>query len=388
MKLRIRRSVFAGLIPIYVADVFLSLHYNSLIYVNSSFLEKFYSADVVGFIFILGSVMNIALLLLLVRLEKRFGNRGFYFIFLTIEALAVLGLALVSNSVLLALLFILFQGTSAMIFYSLDVFLEDASPKKETGKIRGVYLTLLNLAVVLSPAMIAIFAPEGEFLRLYIISALFLIPLFFLGIFSFKGFRDGHERWKSLPVLAWWRHKSIRRASLVRMALNIFYSFMVIYMPIYLRQNIGFSWTEISIIFTIMLLPFVMFQIPVGRLADKLYGEKEFMTLGLFIVGTTLLVLPFIKEADLVIWAGLLFLSRVGASFVEISTESYFFKQVNKHDLGMIGLFRMTWPIAFILAPLCVILVLKILPFETTFILLALLMLQSMNASTKIQDTL
>jgi len=332
--------------------------------------------------------MNILLLLLVVRLEKTFGNRGFYFIFLVLEALAVLGLVLVSNSIALALLFILFQGTSAMIFYSLDIFLEDASPEKETGKIRGIYLTLLNLAVILSPVMIALFAPDGEFTRLYIISLLFLIPLFFLGIFSFKRFQDGQERWKSLPILSWWKHKNIRRVSIVRLTLNIFYSFMVIYMPIYLRQNIGFSWTEISIIFTIMLLPFVLFQIPVGRLADKLYGEKEFMTVGLFIMGTTLLMLPFIESADIIIWAGLLFLSRVGASFIEISTESYFFKQVNKHDLGMISIFRLTWPIAFILTPLFTILFLKILPFETMFFILAMLVLYIMNSSTKIHDTL
>jgi len=374
--------------PIYVADLFFSFHYNSVIYVNSSFLEKFFSVDFVSLLFILGSIGNIILFFFIIGLEKRLGNRIFFFLFLILEALAVAGLAFLHTPLYIALLFILFQSTSIMIFYSLDIFLEDATPEKETGSVRGTYLTLLNIAVLLSPMMIALFAPNGEFTRLYIMSVLCLIPLFLLGIFSFKHFKDGRQHFNRLPIISWWRHKNIRRVTLVRLTLNIFYSLAVIYIPIYLHQNIGFDWTQISIIFTIMLLPFVLFEIPVGQLADKWCGEKEFMTLGLFILGTTVLIIPFLQTQSMVAWAALLFISRIGASFIEIASESYFFKHVDKRDLGMISIFRMTWPLAFIIGPLLAILSINTLGFVGMLFLTSLIVLKTMNSSTKLQDTL
>jgi len=388
MKARIKRRMLAGLMPIYVADIFFSFHYNSVVYVNSSFLDKFFTSNLVSLLFILGSIGNIILFFLVVGLEKRFGNRLFFFLFLIFEALAVAGLALIQTPLYIAMLFVLFQSTSIMIFYSLDVFLEDATPEKETGTIRGIYLTILNLALVLSPMMIALFAPNGEFVRLYIMSVLFLIPLFLLGIFSFKHFKDGRQHFNHLPIISWWKHKNIRRVTLVRLTLNIFYSLAVIYIPIYLYQNIGFDWTQISIIFTIMLLPFVLFEIPVGRLADKWCGEKEFMTLGLFILGTALLIIPFLKTPNLVMWAAVLFYSRIGASVIEIASESYFFKQVGKSDLGMISIFRMMWPVAFIIGPILAILSINTLGFAGMLFLMALIVLKTMDSSTKLQDTL
>lgn len=388
MKARIKRRILAGLMPIYVADLFFSFHYNSVIYVNSSFLEKFFSVDLVSLLFILGSLGSIILFFLATGLEKRLGNRIFFFLFLILEALAIAGLATIQAPIYIAVLFILFQSTSVMIFYSLDIFLEDATPEKETGSVRGTYLTLLNLAVLLSPMMIAFFAPNGEFIRLYIMSLFCLIPLFLLGIFSFKHFKDARQHFNSLPIISWWKHKDIRRVTLVRLTLNIFYSLAVIYIPIYLHQNIGFSWTEISIVFTIMLLPFVLFEIPVGRLADKWCGEKEFMTLGLFILGTTLLIIPFLKTPSVVAWAALLFISRIGASFIEIASESYFFKQVNTKDLGMISIFRITWPVAFIIGPFLAILSINTLGFTGLLLLMALFVFKTMNSSTKLRDTL
>ena len=374
--------------PIYVADIFFSFHYNSVIYVNSSFLEKFFTVDFVSFLFILGSVGSIILFFLAVGLEKKLGNRIFFFLFLILEAIGVAGLAFSNSPIFIAILFILFESASMMIFYSLDIFLEDVSPDKETGSIRGIYLTLMNLAVLLSPMMIAFFAPNGEFTRLYIMSVLCLIPLFLLGIFSFKHFKDERQHFNALPIITWWKHKNVRRVTLVRLTLDIFYSLAVIYIPIYLYQNIGFSWTQISIIFTIMLLPFVLFEIPVGKLADNWCGEKEFMTLGLFILGTTLLIMPFLKTPNLIAWATLLFISRVGASFIEISSESYFFKQVGTRDLRLVSIFRMTWPLAFIIGPLLAILSINTLGFTGLLLLTALIVLKTMNSSTKLQDTL
>ena len=382
-----RRDVPRKLSPIYLAGFLFSFHISVLLYINSSFLGRYFSPSEVSLIYILGALGNIILFLLSVRLQNWLGNRRFLELFLLVELTAVAGLALASSPFTIALLFIAYDSTSVLIIYSLDIFLEDATPGDMTGRIRSIYLTLGNLAIVLSPLIIALVAPSGEYNHLYVISAMLLFPIFLIAFFSFKNFKDGEKETPKLPFKAWWHSKNIRRGTLVRFTLDLFYSMMIIYTPLYLRNTIGFSWTEISIIFTIMLLPFVLFEIPLGRLADKWCGEKEIMTLGLFIMGSVLLIIPFLKIPSIALWAILLFTSRTGASMVEVTAESYFFKHVSKSDTGLISIYLLSRPIAYIIVPIIGALTIAFLPFEAMFFILALIMLKAMSSSTILRDT-
>ena len=119
--------------------------------------------------------------------------------------------------------------------------------------------------------------------------------------------------------------------------LNFFYAWMTIYVPIYLKWHIGFSWQEIGLLISIALLPFLLFQYPLGRLADKKLGEKEILILGFLVTSITLFIIPLLNTTNFFAWAGLLFATRVGASFIEISTETYFFKKVSAENVGMIS---------------------------------------------------
>ena len=62
---------------------------------------------------------------------------------------------------------------------------------------------------------------------------------------------------------------------------------MVIYTPIYLHEHIGLPWSDIGIIFTIMLLPFVLFEFPAGKLADGKWGEKEPPIIGIILIAVS-----------------------------------------------------------------------------------------------------
>ena len=387
-NLILKRRNYSKLWPVYLAAVLFSFHFNSLVYVNSSYLARFFNQGTISLIYVLGSLGNIVLFFLAIHIENHYGNRKFFFLFLLVEFFAVLGLALASTSLAVAMFFVLFESSSLMILYSLDIFLEDATPKKETGVIRGTYLTLSNLALVLSPLLIAFVAPNGEFNKLYFLSVLFLLPLFILAVFSFSNFKDGTHKVVGLPIRLWFKTKNIRRVTQIRHTLDLFFSFMVIYMPIYLHTYIGFSWTQISFIFSIMLLPFILFEIPFGKMADEIFGEKEMMTLGLFIIGTALLIIPFLKIQSIPFWIALLFFSRIGASMVEITCESYFYKHVDKRDTGLISIYKLSWPTAFILGPIIGAFSLSLFPFEGIFLLLAIIVLFSMTTSSRLRDTL
>jgi MFS family permease len=78
-----------------------------------------------------------------------------------------------------------------------------------------------------------------------------------------------------------------------------------------------------------MLLPFVFVQFPLGRLADKKWGEKEILSLGFIIVAIATGLISFISGGSMILWMTILFITRIGAATIEIMCDTYFFKKVD-----------------------------------------------------------
>ena len=376
-------------LPIFLASILLSVHYSSTLYINSSFLGKFFSSSGVSFIFVAGALVDIFFFTRIPALIERFGKRVLFVAFLAAEAGATLGLALSTNALSAGAWFVIYSGTLAIVYYLLDLFLEDVSVNKKTGEIRGLYLTLVNAAIVAGPLIVAKLVSGDAFTKVYFFAFALLLPIFLAPFFlpSSALTRKREKFSHLLSFKTWFHNNNVRRVTLARLVLNLFYTLMIIFTPLYLREIIGFDWQEIGLMFSIMLLPFVLFEWPVGELQDRAWGEKEIMTLGFFISGTALLVMPFLGKSFF-IWTIVLFISRIGASWIEISTESYFFKKINSQDAGLISIFRMTNPISIVLGALAGGVFISLLPFNYLFFVVAFVVLFGMKESLFIKDTL
>jgi MFS family permease len=187
-------------------------------------------------------------------------------------------------------------------------------------------------------------------------------------------------------VMEFIKTKSIRTIGAINVLLQLFYTFMVIYVPIYLTEVIGFSWSELGLILCIALIPFVLLDSPVGELADKKYGEKEFLIIGFSILSVTSAAIAFVDSTNLLVWAGLLFLSRVGASLTDVSSETYFFKKAQGRD-ELIGIYKIGTPLAFMIGPLIGSLVITIFPFNYVFVILGIILLAGVYLASRLKDT-
>jgi predicted MFS family arabinose efflux permease len=324
------------------------------------------------------------------KIIDRIGLYGFLVLFGLVEFASILGLAVSTSAIIVGLSFIIHHAALPLVMYALDIFLEALTQKEnETGELRSVYLTLGNVALIISPTIVGLMLAAFSFSYIYILSAIVLIPSFLFAHSRLTHVRaDTPDHKDTLSSLAFvWKTKDIRWSILANFILQFFYAWMVIYTPLYLIQVIGFSWENLGALFTIMLLPFVLFEIPVGWLADKKTGEKELMVAGFIItaISTAMLAVPTLPTFAL--WAGLLFMSRLGASTAEITTESYFFKQVKDRDVSLIGIFRMTKPLAYIAAPIVATLALPILELRMNFVLLSVITLAGAVFAFKIHDT-
>ncbi len=82
-----------------------------------------------------------------------------------------------------------------------------------------------------------------------------------------------------------------------------------------------------------------------------------------------------------------MFMTRVGASLVEATTESYFFKHTKDADANIISFFRASRPLAYMLGALLGTLSLLYMQFNYTFVFLGILMLPGVVFALLLKDT-
>lgn len=344
------------MLAIFAAGFFTVVHYASVVYINSSTIERYVGPNSTNFLYALGSIISIFLLILAPFLIHKLGSKKAFLVFILLEIVATLSLGFSISPLLVAIFFILHHSGQSAINFFMDINVEQKIQKEsETGRTRGALLTVQNVGWVLSPLLIPLLQNENSLKNIYIASTLVLVPLSLLVIFVFQNF-SANLKTKDFEIYSKikevFKTRDTFKILVINFILNFFYSWMVIYLPLFLYKELGIEWQYIGIIFTVMLTPFLLFQFPTGILNDKFIGEKELLIIGTIIMSATTLILPLSAGKGLIFIALTLFLTRVGASIVEISTESYFFKKVKEKDTTMISLFRMVRPMSFLVAPL------------------------------------
>ncbi len=365
---------------IFLGGLLLALHYALVVYVNSSLLALFFDNTKISLLYTLGSVISIISLIFAPKLLSRFGSITIFAAFILLELIAILGLGSINIGLFVMTLFVLHQASVFIISLCMDISLEAETEKENTtGRRRGMYLTAQNIAWIISPLIVSFLLGKGSpsfepstFSSVYFLSAIALAAFFFLVVAYFKNIRPTKNESNLFRTIKHFGNNDTTRIFFVQLILNFYYAWMVVYLPLFLAIEVGFQWHSIALILTIMLLPFLLFELPAGFLADKKFGEKETLVIGFILIAIFTSVIAFVNIKSFALWATLLFLTRIGASLVEISSESFFFKHVTSSDTGQISLFRMTRPLSFIIAMPIAIPVLYFVSYGTSFLFLGL----------------
>ncbi len=385
-----------------------ALHYSIPIYTNSSFLGTFFSEKNLGLLYSLSSLSIIIGLLLTHWMFRHFKTYSAVMTFILVQFFVTYGIALVTGTadvpgtsslinglvgthapLIIGILFVLNTILGTLIGFVIDIIVEANSTHATTGIVRGIFLTAFNFGWIVAPIIgTSLVGESNNYPLVYVASAIMLIPLAYILRKNFRHFHD--SRYTELSVSKTLRsiliHPDLRKIFGANIILNIFYAWMVIYTPIYLHTNLGFAWDDIGVILTFALLPFILFEIPLGKLADKKLGEKELMTLGFIITAGATMALPFIPST-VFWWSTLLFITRVGASTAELMLEIYFFKKIALKDMTELSLYRTTRQIAFIVTPFIVGACLMFTDTASSFLILGFITLLATFLSMGIKDT-
>ncbi len=376
---------------IYLASLLYSFGFALPLYINSSFLNKFVSTEkAVGLVFAVAALVSIITILSLPRILKRFGN---YHTTLAVVALEIFALIILGTTVdpfFVILAFVFHQILSTIIYLNLSTFLEAFSNNEGTGGIRGIFLTITNAAFVIAPFLAGMMLTNGDFNKIYLAASVFMLAVYIVIYAYFRNYKDPIYETPALIETFRLVKKShnLHAIIFVQFLLNFFFAWMIIYTPIYLNTQMGIPMSDIlSIIIPIALMPFVIFQIILGKIADNKLGEKEILVAGFVLIAISTAMLSFITTSNVALWAFALFVTRVGASAVEVMSETYFYKQIGALDVHLITFMYTVRSSAYIVGPLLGSFALLFVDYRFLFALLGIIMLIGIPYSLHFKDT-
>lgn len=377
----------------YIALLLYSLHWSIIVYINSSYLEQFFNTQTISILYILASLITLTAYLSASFFLNRTGTVRLTIILTIVEILALCGMAFTQSLYSALILFIIHQTITPLILYTLDVLMEGLIGKNETttGGHRGIFLTIGSFTTAIALLIMGLLVGDTtpHFGFAYAISAFLLIPFLAILIYNFSKYSDPHYvEFRVLEnITHFWQKTDIRNVFFSHFFLQVFFAWMVIYTPLYLAHEMHFGWREIGLIIFVAMLAYVFLEYFIGYLADNFFGEKEMMALGFVIMSVSISWFVFLDNSSILLWMGAMFMTRVGASFVEVTTESYFFKQTKNSDASTIGIFRIAQPLAYIIGPVIGGLLLMFFSFSFTFVIIGLLMIFGLFFTMTLKDT-
>jgi MFS family permease len=370
----------------YLAGFLFSFQVALTVYINSSFLATKIPESIIGGLYTASALLAIIGLFAVPRFINRIGTKPVLGFLGIANIVNLLVLIYSSNILAIVICFVLFFTFNTLLYLGFDILIESWSNPVEQGRVRGAYLTSLNIGFMIAPLLGGYIVDRLSFGALYTVAIFFAVPVIILLVITLPNVTATHpSKTRFLTLVHFFiRKRNLGAVFIINLILQFFYAWMVIYTPIYLHEQVGIAWDTIGLLFTIMLSAFVLFQYITGKIADRFKCERELMIIGLGIMGIATL---FVTRAPIMtFWslAATLFVTRIGASMVEVVTESYFFRHVHPDDTGTIGFFRNTYPFAYIIAPGIASVLMNVIPLWTLFIILGIICLAGIGIAFRI----
>lgn len=321
-----------------------------ILYLESDYFKTATRSDNVTVFFIVAYAITLALIFNWHYLISRFGKKRVFLGNLFVKAMVVVVLASLPVGKIGILFLMGYIILTVLSWIDIDILLEACSRDRKTGRIRGAYLTIMNAGYLVAPLFAGFILNKYGFQPVFLTAAMLILVVWVICFFKLRNI-DGSQA-EGIDFVSLLRklsgRKNVLRIYYVSFLLEFFYALMIIYTPLYLLE-LGFSWAEIGKIFTIMLLPFVLLQYPAGYLADKKFEERDMIIFSLVLMSLTTAAVFLISSKNILLWAVVLFCTRIGASLIEILRDSYFYKRIDCRDVDIINFFRSVRPMAYII---------------------------------------
>ncbi len=362
---------------IYFSVVFYALHNFITYFVFSSYLNQYFSRFELSMIYTVSAFVSILISNFFGDILKKFTNYKTLITVLIIQFITTSFLAL-SDSLsifylsIFSAMHIIF---STLIWVSINIFIEEFSDHKNIGSIRGTVLTLYNVQAIIAPFIAAQFFEFIGYTGIFMLSAISLLPLMYINRRFFNHVKE--PKYKHINLFTSfkmvWNNKDIRGVIASSFALNTFYGAVNIYLILYLTKTLGIpTLLYVGIITPLSVIPFILIPYRLGKYSDEIFGEKKAMIFGMLLMSITMVCIYFFKinSTNIMLWIGILFIARLGATIAETENYAYFYKKVDERSAGLIALFQNMVNIGFLFISLAGAIFIGLLDMDISYIFL------------------
>ena len=167
----VRKPIFI----VYMGGFMYSIHIALTLYINSSYLQNYFSDNVVGILFSISALITIIGLAALPHFLKMFGEKKILIIGLLTNIAFLAGLALVSVPSIIPILFVMYFSLNSLILFGIDIAIQDVSDPSHTGSMRGLFLALRHLALMGVPLVAGLIIEKYDFNVVYALGAIVML---------------------------------------------------------------------------------------------------------------------------------------------------------------------------------------------------------------------
>lgn len=326
------------------------------VYILLPYLSTLVPLMYAGLVVSAGGLAALIFFPLLPRLVARYGAQQLALIFSLAEMFILFMLAAAPGAIPSILLIVLMVAIQPFLSYELDLLLEATGEGDgKTGEVRTTFLTAWNLGCFVAPLLIgALLVDSNAYGHIFIAAAAMSVP--FVILFAVRRLPSGA---RTVPtsmldtITCLFHERDLFAVTFGHLILWLFYVWAPLYTPVYLHNVLGISWEDLSWIFAIMLVPYVLIEYPAGWVADRFLGDKDLMFIGFLIAGGALASIGFLTTtSSLLLISIILLISRIGAALIEAMTEGHFFRRVTERDINSVSIFRAVWPLAYVIGPI------------------------------------
>jgi len=233
---------------------------------------------------------------------------------------------------LVALFFVVFR---TLHIETRGIIISHSCKKKDIGKTEGMFWAIRNIGWLLGPLLAGFISIRLGINSVFLFCALFVL----IGIVLFNNLDMKKYLHKSteIPSLrksfdnfkSFFGNKKLRQIYFVSGGMTLYWGIMYIYTPLYIIRS-GLPGYMVGVFLFSMTLPLVLFEYKIGKKADET-GYKKFLVSG-YIILSIFSLLAFLMPSPLLTLIMLVF-GSIGASSLEGTRESYFFRSVRKKNI-------------------------------------------------------
>lgn len=330
------------------------------------FLLPFMAYDVSSSLFAVGVLIALPALSSMLSaipaggLVDMYGRRRVLFTGLLAMIALMLCLPYASTPVMFVLFVCLLGVAFQMIYAPLKAYLLEISPPNESSKYYGIIATGFQAGLALGPIAGGILLYNGLASGVAYASRFFALDLVLITLL-FLSFRGGLAKtvvrvrysYRKFLVDGFGEYLKLGRLGFIVLWLTVLYTTcegLVWTLEPLFSEYYRLNAFTAGLILSMFLLPFVLFNIPAGMLADR-YGKMRLLIPSLTLAGIFLVIFGLAKSTPILVASA--FLSTTGLAFAWTSTAGLLAEASKKSKKGAIaGIWNTSEEIGYIIGPI------------------------------------